>query len=248
VRGSALLVGGDPGIGKSTLLMQAAAALAQKNAGRLCLRRRGRRADAAARRAARRQPTPRCHRGRNQSRGHSGDAGRTAQPDLVILDSIQTLWSDAAVDSAPGTVTQVRAAPRQMIRYAKRPARAMILVGHVTKDGQIAGPRGRAHGRCGAVFRRRRRSSLPRPAHGEEPLRRDRRDRRLRDDVGGLREVSNPSELFLGERNESAPGAAVFAGMEGTRPVLVEIQALVAPRRSARRAVPSSAGIRRACR
>jgi len=150
-------------------------------------------------------------------------------PALLIIDSIQTLWTDTA-DSSPGTVTQVRTAAQAMIRYAKKYGTILVLVGHVTKDGQIAGPRVVEHmvdavlyfeGEGGQHFR-----ILRTVKNRFGPT----------DEIGvfemsdeGLREVPNPSELFLGERNVTAPGAAVFAGIEGTRPVLVEIQALVAP-------------------
>jgi DNA repair protein RadA/Sms len=170
------------------------------------------------------------------------------RPDLVILDSVQTLWTDAA-ESAPGTVTQVRSASQAMIRFAKSTGAAIILVGHVTKEGQIAGPRVVEHMVDGVLY------FEGEGGHHYRILRTVKNRFGPTDEIGvfemtsgGLREVSNPSELFLGERNESAPGAAVFAGMEGTRPVLVEIQALVAPPRSARRAAPSSAGIRPAFR
>ena len=151
------------------------------------------------------------------------------RPDLVILDSVQTLWTDSA-ESAPGTVTQVRAAAQSMIRYAKSTGAAIVLVGHVTKDGQIAGPRVLEHMVDAVLY------FEGEGGHHYRILRTVKNRFGPTDEIGvfemtsdGLREVSNPSELFLGERNESAPGAAVFAGMEGTRPVLVEIQALVAP-------------------
>ncbi|MFZ1681867.1 MAG: DNA repair protein RadA, partial [Rhizobiaceae bacterium] len=151
------------------------------------------------------------------------------RPDLVVIDSIQTLWSDRA-DSAPGTVTQVRTAAQAMIRYAKATGAAVVLVGHVTKDGQIAGPRVVEHMVDAVLYfegdggKRYRVLRTVKNRFGPT------------DEIGvfdmsdlGLREVKNPSELFLSDRNSTAPGAAVFAGMEGTRPVLVEIQALVAP-------------------
>ena len=147
----------------------------------------------------------------------------------MVIDSIQTMWTDT-VDSAPGTVTQVRSAAQVLIRFAKRSGAAIILVGHVTKDGQIAGPRVVEH-MVDAV--------LSFEGEGSQQFRILRAVKNRfgpTDEIGvfemsdkGLREVSNPSELFLGERHAKSPGAAVFAGMEGTRPVLVEIQALVAP-------------------
>jgi DNA repair protein RadA/Sms len=161
------------------------------------------------------------------------------RPDLVIVDSIQTLWSDVA-DSAPGTVTQVRTGVQAMIRFAKQTGATVVLVGHVTKDGQIAGPRVVEHMVDAVLYFEGDRG------HHYRILRTVKNRFGPTDEIGvfemsdkGLREVANPSELFLGERNEKSPGAAVFAGMEGTRPILVEIQALVAasPLGTPRRAV-----------
>ncbi len=147
----------------------------------------------------------------------------------MILDSIQTLWTDTA-DSAPGTVTQVRSSAQAMIRYAKSTGAAIVLVGHVTKEGQIAGPRVVEHMVDGVLY------FEGEGGHHYRILRTVKNRFGPTDEIGvfemsdkGLREVANPSELFLGERSIKSPGAAVFAGMEGTRPVLVEIQALVAP-------------------
>jgi len=134
------------------------------------------------------------------------------------------------VDAAPGTVTQVRGAAQGLIRFAKRSGAAVILVGHVTKDGQIAGPRVVEH-MVDAVL-----SFEGEGSHQFRILRALKNRFGPTDEIGvfemtgaGLREVPNPSELFLSERDLGAPGTAVFAGMEGTRPLLVEIQALVAP-------------------
>ena len=150
-------------------------------------------------------------------------------PRLVVIDSIQTMWTDA-VESAPGTVTQVRGSAQALIRFAKRSGAAVILVGHVTKDGQIAGPRVVEH-MVDAVL-----SFEGDGAHQFRILRAVKNRFGPTDEIGvfemtgaGLREVPNPSELFLSERDLGSPGTAVFAGIEGTRPLLVEIQALVAP-------------------
>jgi DNA repair protein RadA/Sms len=150
-------------------------------------------------------------------------------PRLVIIDSIQTMWSDA-IESAPGTVTQVRGSAQALIRFAKRSGCAVILVGHVTKDGQIAGPRVVEH-MVDAVL-----SFEGEGGHQFRILRAVKNRFGPTDEIGvfemtgsGLREVANPSELFLSERDLGSPGTAVFAGIEGTRPVLVEIQALAAP-------------------
>src|SRR6185369_8170036 len=150
-------------------------------------------------------------------------------PRLIVIDSIQTMWTDA-VESAPGTVTQVRGAAQALIRFAKRSGAAIILVGHVTKDGQIAGPRVVEH-MVDAVL-----SFEGDGAHQFRILRAVKNRFGPTDEIGvfemtgaGLREVPNPSELFLSERDLGSPGTVVFAGIEGTRPLLVEIQALVAP-------------------
>jgi len=230
VRGSALLVGGDPGIGKSTLLTQAAAALARK--GHHVVYVSGEEAVAQIRLRAQRlgaADTAVQLAAETNVEDILATLETSARPDLVILDSIQTLWSNLA-DSAPGTVTQVRLGAQAMIRYAKQTGAAVVLVGHVTKDGQIAGPRVVEHMVDGVLY------FEGEGGHHYRILRTVKNRFGATDEIGvfemsdmGLREVSNPSELFLGERSEKAPGAAVFAGMEGTRPVLVEIQALAAP-------------------
>ncbi|MCO5145871.1 MAG: DNA repair protein RadA [Aquamicrobium sp.] len=230
VRGSALLVGGDPGIGKSTLLTQAAAALAAK--GHRVVYVSGEEAVAQIRLRAQRLGADRAPvelAAETNVEDILATIAEGKRPDLLILDSIQTLWTDMA-DSAPGTVTQVRACAQAMIRYAKSTGTAVVLVGHVTKEGQIAGPRVVEHMVDGVLY------FEGEGGHHYRILRTVKNRFGPTDEIGvfemsdrGLREVPNPSELFLGERSAAAPGAAVFAGIEGTRPVLVEIQALVAP-------------------
>lgn len=230
VRGSALLVGGDPGIGKSTLLTQAAAALASR--GHHVIYVSGEEAVAQIRLRAQRlgaASTSVQLAAETNVEDILATLSQQWPPDLVIIDSIQTLWSDMA-DSAPGTVTQVRLGAQALIRFAKQTGAATVLVGHVTKDGQIAGPRVVEHMVDGVLY------FEGEGGHHYRILRTVKNRFGATDEIGvfemsdrGLREVSNPSELFLGERNEHAAGAAVFAGMEGTRPILVEIQALVAP-------------------
>ena len=230
VRGSALLVGGDPGIGKSTLLMQASAALAAS--GHPVVYVSGEEAVAQVRLRAQRlgvarRPVRLAAETNVENIVTTLEAMET-RPALVVVDSIQTLWTEK-VESAPGTVTQVRASAQAMIRYAKQSGATVVLVGHVTKGGTIAGPRVVEHMVDGVMqFEGEGRNHY-------RILRAIKNRFGPTDEIGvfemgdkGLREVANPSELFLGERT-SAPGAAVFAGMEGTRPVLVEIQALVAP-------------------
>src|SRR5829696_2598738 len=230
VRGSVLLMAGDPGIGKSTLLIQVAAAVARARqraiyisgeeavaqvrlrADRLGL------ADAAVELAA-----------ETSVEDIIATLSEGKTPRLVVVDSIQTMWTDM-VDSAPGTVTQVRGAAQLLIRFAKRSGAAVILVGHVTKEGTIAGPRVVEH-MVDAVL-----SFEGEGSHQFRILRAAKNRFGPTDEIGvfemtggGLREVANPSELFLSERDLGSPGTAVFAGIEGTRPLLVEIQALVAP-------------------
>jgi DNA repair protein RadA/Sms len=230
VRGSALLVGGDPGIGKSTLLIQAAAAVAR--AGHRAVYISGEEAVAQVRlRADRLGLTTAAVELAAETSVEDivATLGQGKTPRLAIIDSIQTMWTDT-VDSAPGTVTQVRSSAQVLIRYAKRSGAAIILVGHVTKDGQIAGPRVVEH-MVDAVL-----SFEGDGAHQFRILRAVKNRFGPTDEIGvfemtgaGLREVSNPSQLFLSERDRGTPGTAVFAGVEGTRPLLVEIQALVAP-------------------
>lgn len=230
VRGSAVLVGGDPGIGKSTLLMQGAAALARR--GHKIIYVSGEEAVAQVRLRAQRlnaADTDVMLAAETNVEDILATLAEGKRADLVIIDSIQTLWSELA-ESAPGTVTQVRTGVQSMIRFAKQTGAAMVLVGHVTKDGQIAGPRVVEHMVDAVLYFEGDRG------HHYRILRTVKNRFGPTDEIGvfemsdkGLREVANPSELFLGERNEKSPGAAVFAGMEGTRPVLVEVQALVAP-------------------
>ncbi len=230
VRGSVLLVGGDPGIGKSTLLIQAAAALA--SAGRRSVYISGEEAVAQVRLRAERLGLSRAPvelASETSVEDIVATLSEGGTPHLVVIDSIQTMWTDA-VESAPGTVTQVRGAAQALIRFAKRSGAAIILVGHVTKDGQIAGPRVVEH-MVDAVL-----SFEGDGAHQFRILRAVKNRFGPTDEIGvfemtglGLREVANPSEIFLSERDLGAPGTAVFAGIEGTRPLLVEMQALVAP-------------------
>ncbi|MBL8565514.1 MAG: DNA repair protein RadA [Hyphomicrobiaceae bacterium] len=230
VPGSALLIGGEPGIGKSTLLLQLAAAVA--NAGRRALYFSGEEAAAQVRLRAERlglTAAPVALAAETNIANILATLGAEKRADLVVVDSIQTLWTDA-LDAAPGTVSQVRAATQSLIRFAKSHGAALLLVGHVTKDGQIAGPKLIEHMVDTVLYFEGDRG------HPFRILRSVKNRFGATDEIGvfemagaGLREVQNPSELFLGDRDAASPGAAVFAGMEGTRPILVEIQALVAP-------------------
>jgi len=230
VVGSAILVGGEPGIGKSTILLQAAAALA--NQGLNVVYFSGEEAIAQVRLRASRlgvNNSPVQLASETHVETILATLESAGKPDLVIIDSIQTLWTER-IDSAPGTVTQVRTSAQAMTRFAKKSGAAVVLVGHVTKDGQIAGPRVVEH-MVDAVLYFEGDAS-----HNFRILRGVKNRYGATDEIGvfemaseGLREVANPSALFLDQRDKEASGSAVFAGMEGTRPVLVEIQALVSP-------------------
>ncbi|MBI3512835.1 MAG: DNA repair protein RadA [Proteobacteria bacterium] len=230
VPGSALLIGGDPGIGKSTLLLQATARLAL--GGARCAYISGEEAiDQVRMRAARLgiidAPVELAVATSLRDIVGALEAGRG--PDVAVVDSIQTLYSEA-LDSAPGTVAQVRACAQELIRLAKKRGFTLLIVGHVTKEGLIAGPRVLEHMVDTVLYFEGDRG------HQFRILRAVKNRFGPTDEIGvfemtdaGLREVPNPSALFLSERRGDVSGAAVFAGMEGTRPVLVEIQALVAP-------------------
>jgi DNA repair protein RadA/Sms len=230
VRGSVVLVGGDPGIGKSTLLLQAAASLVRS--GHRAIYISGEEAIAQVRLRAERlglADAPVELAAETSVEDIIATLSEKKTPRLIVIDSIQTMWTDM-VEAAPGTVTQVRGAAQALIRFAKRSGAAIILVGHVTKDGQIAGPRVVEH-MVDAVL-----SFEGDGANQFRILRAIKNRFGPTDEIGvfemtgaGLREVVNPSELFLSRRDLGTPGTAVFAGIEGTRPLLVEIQALVAP-------------------
>ena len=230
VPGSAVLVGGDPGIGKSTLLLQAAAKLAQTGARVVYLS--GEEAPPQVRMRAARlglEQAPVALGTETNLANIIATLGSAAPPALIVIDSVQTLWSEG-VEAAPGTISQLRGCASALVSHAKSSGSSLVLVGHVTKDGQIAGPKVIEHmvdtvlsfeGLSGHQFRILRAMKNrfgPTDEIGVFEMRQD-----------GLKEVENPSALFLSDRDRGAPGTAVFAGMEGTRPILVEIQALVAP-------------------
>ena len=229
VPGSALLIGGDPGIGKSTLLLQACGAMAK--AGIKTAYISGEEATAQIRRRAKRlglSDAP-VELAAETCVGPILDGLMATKPDVIIIDSIQTLWTDL-LGAAPGTVAQVRACAQELTRYAKKRGACVILVGHVTKDGQIAGPRVVEHMVDAVLYFEGDRANQFRI------LRAHKNRFGPTDEIGvfemgemGLSEVANPSALFLDGRSEAASGTAVFAGLEGTRPLLTEIQALVAP-------------------
>jgi len=227
VEGSATLIGGDPGIGKSTLLLQAAAKLAL--AGKSVAYVSGEEAADQVRLRARRLglgDAPVQLAAATSVRDILTTVGQGTVPDLLVIDSIQTMHSDL-IEGAPGTVSQVRASSGELIRFAKERGTAVVLVGHVTKDGAIAGPRVLEHMVDTVLAFEGERSHLYRI------LRATKNRFGGTDEIGvfamdtaGLSEVSNPSSLFLTSRDESVTGTVVFPALEGTRPVLVEVQAL----------------------
>ncbi|HEU4839049.1 MAG TPA: DNA repair protein RadA, partial [Micavibrio sp.] len=229
VPGSAILIGGDPGIGKSTLLLQVVCKLAQS--GKTCLYVSGEEAVDQVRLRARRlglDKAPVALASATSVR----DIVATMESDpmdLIVIDSIQTMYVDT-VESAPGTVTQVRTCTQELIRIAKKRNIAILFVGHVTKEGQIAGPRVLEHMVDAVLYFEGDRG------HQFRILRTVKNRFGPTDEIGvfemaneGLVEVPNPSALFLAQRQDNVAGSAVLAGLEGTRPVLVEVQALVAP-------------------
>jgi len=236
VPGSAILVGGDPGIGKSTLLLQAAAAVAAGGGAAAYIT--GEEAIDQVRLRAQRlgvAGAPVRLAVATSVRDIATSLDTANPPQLAIIDSIQTMYLDT-LDSAPGTVSQVRGAAQELIGLAKRRGFALVLVGHVTKEGMIAGPRVLEHMVDTVLYFEGERG------HQFRILRAVKNRFGATDEIGvfemsdrGLVEVPNPSAMFLAERADAehgegtVAGAAVFAGIEGTRPVLVEIQALVAP-------------------
>ena len=228
VPGSAVLMGGDPGIGKSTLLLQTAATIART--GQSVIYVSGEEAAGQVRmRAARLGLADATIQLASETsvRDILTTLGRMAPPSLLVIDSIQTMYSDT-IEGAPGTVSQVRGCAFELIRYAKEHGVALVLVGHVTKDGSIAGPRVLEH-MVDVVM-----SFEGERSHQYRILRALKNRFGAVDEIGvfsmvseGLEEVSNPSMLFLSGRDQPLAGSAVFPALEGTRPVLVEIQALI---------------------
>ena len=229
VEASAILVGGDPGIGKSTLLLQAAARFARLGLKTVYIS--GEESSAQVRMRAQRlglSESP-VMLGAETNLRDILTTLEQEKPQLAIIDSIQTMWADT-VGSAPGSVSQVRAASHELTSFAKRRGMAVVLVGHVTKEGQLAGPRVVEHMVDTVLYFEGERG------HQFRVLRAVKNRFGPADEIGvfemtgrGLVEVKNPSALFLSERGDPTPGSVVFAGIEGTRPVLIELQALVAP-------------------
>lgn len=227
VPGSLILVGGDPGIGKSTLLLQTSHALAKTGqkvlyiSGEESVKQTKLRADRLG------AMSPNLYVLCETNLELIEEAINEIEPNFAVIDSIQTVYHPA-IQSAPGTVSQVRECTGHFMRMAKGKGIATVLVGHVTKEGAIAGPRMLEHMvDCVLYFEGERH-------HTYRVLRAVKNRFGSTNEIGifemqegGLVEVNNPSELFLSERPLGVSGSTVVASMEGTRPVLVEIQALV---------------------
>lgn len=239
VSGAVILVAGDPGIGKSTLLLQLAAAVGktvpvayisgEEGVDQIRLR---------AERLGLNQASFELASSNNLSavllvlsdtfmKEEKGKVG--GFPGMVIIDSIQTMVS-SQVDSAAGTLSQVRECAHELVQFAKSLGICVIVVGHITKDGMVAGPKVLEHTVDTVLYFEGERG------YPYRILRTVKNRFGPTDEIGvfdmtdqGLREVSNPSALFLSHRGEHLPGTCVFAGMEGTRPLLMEIQALATP-------------------
>lgn len=226
--GSLLLIGGDPGIGKSTLMMQMAAALSS----RIVLYVTGEESVAQIKMRAERlevAPSERLFLLAETNVEVIEALIEKSGPDIIIVDSIQTMFHPE-LESAPGTVSQVRESTAHFMRIAKGRGIPVFLVGHVTKEGAIAGPRVVEHMVDTVIQFEGERH------HTYRVLRAIKNRFGSTNELGifemhdrGLREVKNPSQAFLSERRSGSSGSAVVASIEGTRPLLVEVQALVAP-------------------
>ena len=223
--GSIILLGGNPGIGKSTLALQLLSKLkkislyvsAEESKDQVAIR-----ADRLL------IDSSHVHISSENNIDYILDQCVQLKPSLLIIDSIQTIYNDR-LDALPGSVSQIRECGQQLLQFAKQNNTSILIIGHVTKEGTIAGPKMLEHMVDTVLY-----------LEGD-----DRQDHRiLRTDknrfgnthevgifqmeVNGLTEVSNPSELFLSERQNKAPGSSIFPSVEGTRPILLEVQALVA--------------------
>ncbi len=229
VPGAVVLIGGDPGIGKSTLVLQAMTKLSE--AGSKVLYVSGEESARQIRMRAERL-------GRlpenvlilaETSLEHINSHISECEPNVLVIDSVQTVYSPE-LESAPGSVSQLRETSSRLIQHAKRTDTATFLIGHVTKDGAIAGPRVLEHMVDTVLYFEGDRG------HSYRILRAVKNRFGSTDEIGvfemsstGLVEVTSPSELFISERSNQSPGSAIVPSMEGTRPILIEIQALVAP-------------------
>ncbi|MBI1341278.1 DNA repair protein RadA [bacterium] len=228
-RSSAVLIGGDPGIGKSTLLLQAAATMASAGAKAIYITGEEAISQIQARAHRLGVATSPVQLAAETDLRTILKALKAAAPDVVVIDSVQTLWSDS-LDASPGSVGQVRACAMELTRFAKQTGASVILVGHVTKDGQIAGPRVLEHVVDAVFYFEGERG------HQFRLLRSVKNRFGPTDEIGvfemserGLAGAVDPSALFLGAREDDASGRSVFASMEGSRPMLAEVQALAGP-------------------
>jgi DNA repair protein RadA/Sms len=229
VPGSVTLIGGDPGIGKSTLLLQLVAALGATGTKTAYIS--GEESVAQIQMRAQRLAVPAdglAIAAANSVRDIVLSLEKPGAAEVAVIDSIQTMFVDS-VESAPGTVTQVRACSNELVKLAKKRNIAVFLVGHVTKDGQLAGPRVMEHMVDTVLYFEGDRG------HPYRILRTVKNRFGATDEIGvfemqekGLLPVANPSSLFISDSDEAVSGSAVFAGVEGSRPLLCEIQALVA--------------------
>lgn len=237
-RSSAVLIGGDPGIGKSTLLLQAAANMARAGVRTVYITGEEAVSQIQARAVRLGVSDAPVDLAAETDLRLILKALKAAAPDIVVIDSVQTLWSDA-LEASPGSVGQVRACAQELTRFAKSTGASVILVGHVTKDGQIAGPRVLEHVVDAVFYFEGERG------HQFRLLRGVKNRFGPTDEIGvfemseaGLTGAADPSALFLGGEDDPSSGRAVFAAMEGSRPVLAEVQALAgseamgSPRRS----------------
>lgn len=230
VKGSVILIGGDPGIGKSTLLLQLVSMLASNSL--KCAYVSGEESSEQIKLRARRlglSQSPVQLLSATNIHEILGLIEKETDIELVVIDSIQTMFA-SEFNSAPGTVSQVRACAHELVNYAKSKGVIVLIVGHVTKDGQLAGPKVLEHmvdtvlyfeGERGHHFRILRAVKNRFGGINEIGV--------FEMQEAGLKEVLNPSELFLSPTDRKATGSSVMAGIEGTRPMLVEVQALIAP-------------------
>ena len=225
VPGSVVLIGGEPGIGKSTLLLQVALQFSQLKV----LYISGEESESQIKMRAERIPfqNQQCYLFTETSTQKIGKALKELQPDLVVVDSIQTLQSDL-IDSTPGSISQIKETASDMIRFAKETNTPIFLIGHITKDGTLAGPKLLEHmvdtvlqfeGDRHHVYRILRSTKNRFGSTNEIGI--------YEMQQGGLREVSNPSEILISQRDEALSGVSISATLEGMRPLLIETQALV---------------------
>jgi len=225
VPGSVILIGGEPGIGKSTLMLQIALQFTNKKV----LYISGEESDTQIKMRAERLPfrNEQCYLFTEVSTQKIGKALQELQPDIVIVDSIQTLQSEL-IDSTPGSISQIKETAGDLIRFAKETGTPVFLIGHITKDGTLAGPKLLEHmvdtvlqfeGDRHHVYRILRTTKNRFGSTSEIGI--------YEMQGAGLREVSNPSEILISQRDEALSGVAISATIEGMRPLLIETQALV---------------------